>query len=101
MNEDGAPEAEKQTAPPAEHDLPRRGWRLRFETVGSISAIVVGVAALFVSWDQARVMRQEIRASLWPALQIDGFADTLADRITTVTGEDPTVEVRLVTVDRA
>ena len=32
---------------------------------------------------------------------IDGFADTLADRITTVTGEDPTVEVRLVTIDRA
>jgi hypothetical protein len=50
--------------------------RLRFETVGSISAILVGVIALFVSWDQARVMRQDIRASVWPALQIDGFADT-------------------------
>jgi hypothetical protein len=31
--------------------------RLRFETVGAIAAIVAGVAALFVSWDQARVMR--------------------------------------------
>jgi len=50
--------------------------RLRFETVGSIAAIVVGVIALFVSWDQARVMRQDIRASVWPALQIDGFTDT-------------------------
>ena len=50
--------------------------RLRFETVGSIVAIVVGVIALFVSWDQARVMRQDVAASVWPALQIDGFADT-------------------------
>jgi len=50
--------------------------RLRFETVGSITAIVVGVAALWVSWDQGRVMRQEMRASVWPALQVDGFQDT-------------------------
>ncbi len=50
--------------------------RLRFETVGSITAIVVGVAALWVSWDQGRVMRQEMRASAWPALQIDIFNDT-------------------------
>ncbi len=50
--------------------------RLRFETVGSIMAIVVGVAALWVSWDQGRVMRQEMRASVWPALQVQGFVDT-------------------------
>lgn len=47
--------------------------RLRFETVGSISAIVVGVAALFVSWDQARVMRVQQHASVLPAIQIDGY----------------------------
>ena len=35
------------------------------------------------------------------AASIDGFADILADRIAAVTGADPTVEVRLVTVDRA
>jgi hypothetical protein len=56
-------------------DQPSR-LRLRFETVGSIAAIVVGVIALFVSWDQARVMRQDIRASVWPALQVQGFVDT-------------------------
>ncbi len=50
--------------------------RLRFETVGSIVAIVVGVAALWVSWDQGQVMRDEMRASVWPALQVDGFTDT-------------------------
>lgn len=52
---------------------PARGWRLRFETVGSISAIVVGVAALFVSWDQARVMRAQQHATVLPAIQIDGY----------------------------
>ncbi|PWE18433.1 hypothetical protein DDZ18_02165 [Marinicauda salina] len=56
-------------------------WRLRFETVGSITAIVVGVAALFVSWDQGRVMRQEIRASVWPALQVDGFVESGPDEL--------------------
>ncbi len=50
--------------------------RLRFETIGSITAIVVGVVALWVSWDQAQVMRQDIRASVWPALQVQGFVDT-------------------------
>ncbi|MGP1274600.1 MAG: hypothetical protein ACQRW7_04185 [Caulobacterales bacterium] len=48
-------------------------FRLRFETVGSITAIVVGVAALYVSWDQARVMRAQQHASVLPAIQIDGF----------------------------
>ena len=47
--------------------------RLRFETVGSITAIVVGVAALCVSWDQGRVMRAQQHASVLPALQIDGY----------------------------
>jgi hypothetical protein len=47
--------------------------RLRFETVGSITAIVVGVAALWVSFDQARVMRAQQHASVLPALQIDGY----------------------------
>jgi len=52
----------------------KKPWHRHFETVGSISAIVVGVAALYVSWDQGRVMREEVRASVWPALQVDGFA---------------------------
>lgn len=55
---------------------PRSLLRLRFETVGSIMAIVVGVAALFISWDQGKVMREEVRASVWPALQVDGFVST-------------------------
>lgn len=46
---------------------------LSFETIGSITAIVVGVAALWVSFDQARVMRAQQHASVLPALQIDGY----------------------------
>jgi hypothetical protein len=57
----------------------RKPWHRHFETVGSIVAIVVGVAALYVSWDQGRVMREEVRASVWPALQIDGFASRTLD----------------------
>lgn len=49
----------------------KKPWHRHFETVGSISAIVVGLAALYVSWDQGRVMREEVRASVWPALQVD------------------------------
>lgn len=52
----------------------KKPWHRHFETVGSITAIIVGVAALYVSWDQGRVMREEVRASVWPALQVDGFA---------------------------
>lgn len=55
----------------------RKPWHQHFETVGSITAIVVGVAALYVSWDQGRVMREEVRASVWPALQVDGFASRI------------------------
>ena len=49
--------------------------KISFETVGSITAIIVGIAALLLSWDQGRLMREEIRASVWPALQVDGFVD--------------------------
>ncbi|NBD94869.1 MAG: hypothetical protein GVY11_00110 [Gammaproteobacteria bacterium] len=61
----------------------KRPWHQHFETVGSITAIVVGVAALLVSFDQSRVMREEIRASIWPALQVDGFA-SLEDETLTI-----------------
>ena len=58
-------------------------FHLDFETVGSISAMVVGLAALVVSWDQSRLMREEIRASVWPALQVDGFVTRDGDTIAT------------------
>jgi len=39
---------------------------LNFETFGSIGAIIVSVAALYIAWDQAVVMRQEQHAGAWP-----------------------------------
>jgi hypothetical protein len=57
-------------------------WHQHFETVGSIMAIVVGIAALYMSWDQGRVMRTEIAASIWPALQMDGFVSREGEALT-------------------
>lgn len=44
---------------------------LNFETFGAAGAIVVSVAALYVAWDQAVVMRQEQHASAWPYIYIE------------------------------
>ncbi|MHA7815516.1 MAG: hypothetical protein ACX93N_03510 [Pseudohaliea sp.] len=60
---------------------PGRPWHRHFETVGSVMAIVVGLAALYMSWDQGRVMRAEVAASVWPALQVDGFVNREADAL--------------------
>lgn len=56
-------------------DAQHKPWHRHFETIGSITAIVVGIAALYVSWDQGRVMREEVRASVWPAVQTEGYVD--------------------------
>ncbi len=44
--------------------------RISFETVGSIVAIVVGVAALFVAWDEAKSVRKQQAASVLPILKV-------------------------------
>ncbi|MHA6288114.1 hypothetical protein [Maricaulis sp. CAU 1757] len=46
-----------------------RGWRPRFETVGSIAAIVVGIAALVIGWEEARNSRAIRLANALPILQ--------------------------------
>ncbi len=45
--------------------------RLSFETFGAIGAIVVSIAALFVAYDQAVVMRQQQHAAVWPIMSLD------------------------------
>lgn len=45
--------------------------KLSFETVGSISAIVVGVAALFIAWEEARIMRNQQHGGVMPLLSPD------------------------------
>jgi len=45
--------------------------RLNFETFGAIGAIVVSVAALFVAYDQAVVMRVQQHAAVIPIVMVD------------------------------
>ena len=47
------------------------GRKPSFETIGSAVAMLIGVVALFVAWDQAQVMRKQQHASVWPILTID------------------------------
>ncbi len=44
---------------------------LNFETFGAIGAIIVSVAALFVAWDQATVMRVQQHAAVIPIVTVD------------------------------
>lgn len=51
--------------------MPKDGRRgVRFETIGSVSAIVVAVASLFVAWDEARSVRRQQAASVLPILKV-------------------------------
>lgn len=45
--------------------------RFGFETVASVSAIVVAVASLFVAWDEAGSVRRQQAASVLPIVKID------------------------------
>lgn len=50
------------------------------QALTAVGAMGVGLAALFIAWDQARVMRAQQHGSVMPALQIDGFSQNLTDR---------------------
>ncbi len=50
--------------------------KIRVETFAAIAATIVSTAALFVAWDQARIARTEVKAAIWPAMQINGFTET-------------------------
>ena len=50
------------------------------QTLTGVGAMLVGVAALFVAWDQARVMRAQQHGSVVPVLQVDGFIQSRAER---------------------
>jgi hypothetical protein len=43
------------------------------QTLTAVGAMLVGVAALFVAWDQGRVMRAQQHGAVVPVLQLDGF----------------------------
>ncbi|MHA6288115.1 hypothetical protein [Maricaulis sp. CAU 1757] len=52
-------------------------WLARHhQVITAVGAMLVGLAALFVAWDQARVMRAQQHGAVYPALQVDGFITT-------------------------
>jgi hypothetical protein len=57
-------------------DEPAKKRSLNFETIGSVVAMVIGVCALFVAWDQAQVMRKQQHASVIPIINIGGGFST-------------------------
>jgi hypothetical protein len=55
--------------------------RRNFQIVTALAAMAVSVIALFVAWDQSRVMRAQQHGAVIPALQIDGFVSGDGDRL--------------------
>lgn len=41
------------------------------QALGTLAAAIAALIALFVAWDQGRVMRADQHASVWPAVQIE------------------------------
>lgn len=50
--------------------------RNRLEMIIAICAVLTSVIALFVAWDQGRVMRAQQHGAVYPVLQVDGFVST-------------------------
>ncbi|SDM36782.1 hypothetical protein [Maricaulis salignorans] len=50
------------------------------QTLTGIGAMLVGIAALFVAWDQGRVMRAQQHGAVVPVLQVDGFIQSTETR---------------------
>lgn len=50
--------------------------RNRLEMIVAICAVLTSVIALFVAWDQGRVMRAQQHGAVYPVLQVDGFVST-------------------------
>jgi hypothetical protein len=61
--------------------LGRGSLRMRFETVASLSAIVVGVAAVAVAWFEAQNSRDIRNATVMPVLQAGLSVNTSAEEI--------------------
>lgn len=48
----------------------------KVEMLIAICAVITSVIALFVAWDQGRVMRAQQHGAVYPVIQIDGFVST-------------------------
>ena len=59
-----------------------RWLKSNLQSLGSVAAITVSVVALYVAWDQSRVMRAQQHADVWPALQIGTQYVTMDEYLT-------------------
>ena len=48
----------------------------------AICALVTSVIAVYVAWDQGRVMRAQQHGSVYPVIQIDGYFNTNNENVT-------------------
>lgn len=51
----------------------------KIEMLIAICAVLTSVIALFVAWDQGRVMRAQQHGAVYPVVQVDGFVSTSAE----------------------
>ena len=51
----------------------------KVEMLVAICALVASAMAVFMAWDQSRVMRAQQHGAVFPVLQVDGFVSTTPD----------------------
>ena len=51
----------------------------KVELLVAICALVTSVMAVYMAWDQGRVMRAQQHGAVYPVLQVDGFVSTTAE----------------------
>jgi hypothetical protein len=51
------------------------------EMLIAICAVITSVVALFIGWDQARLMRSQQRADVWPILQVTHQTEVNSDTV--------------------
>ena len=54
----------------------------RSQSIIAICALVTSVVAVFIAWDQSRVMRVQQQSEIWPLLQVSQNTDYRGDAIT-------------------
>ena len=53
----------------------------KVEFLVAICALITSVMAVFMAWDQGRVMRAQQHGMVFPVLQVDGFAESKDDSV--------------------
>lgn len=52
------------------------------EMIIAVCAVITSVVALFIGWDQARIMRLQQKAEIWPMVQVTHLTDVSGGAVT-------------------